>query len=255
MDDTGRDATERGGIATSNWLNPFQRIGRQTMYCSDCHGTLTRENTVVPGNSKNDFNGKPWGPHGSANPFILKGPWSGDRVNGTGEEDAGGSKRNHLCFNCHAFRQYAGDGNNRSGFAFGGGMCMGMCMGGGGGMMGAIDNLHTFHVTQVTNFRCNLCHVAVPHGWKNKNFLVNLNDVGPESSRFPGSPRGTERRRNVRDGYTDSPYYNRAALKVVFFETSGNWVPGNCGSAGRGGNGITGVNWMAASNEACDAVP
>ena len=24
------------------------------------------------------------------------------------------------------------------------------------------------------------CHVAVPHGWKNKSLLVNLNDVGPE---------------------------------------------------------------------------
>jgi hypothetical protein len=118
-------------------------------------------------------------------------------------------------------------------------------------MMGALNNLHTFHVAQVTNFRCNLCHVAVPHGWKNKNFLVNLNDVGPEA----GFARGTERRNNTTAGYLDGPYYNRAALKVVAFQRSGEWTAPNCGSANRGGNNQQGVNWMAFNSEACVNVP
>jgi hypothetical protein len=195
-----------------------------------------------------------WGPHGSNNNFILKGPWSGDLNGGTGV-----GAQNHLCFKCHEYNQYAGTGTQDSGFATTGG-CMGMCMGGGGGGMGGggggmggMNNLHTFHVSMVgTDFRCNLCHVAVPHGWKNKVFLVNLNDVGREGG-FGGG--GNEVRRNTTAGYFNGPYYNRAALKVASFGQSGTWVPGNCGSAGNGGNGITGVNWMANSNEACVNVP
>ncbi|MCK4587133.1 MAG: hypothetical protein KAU29_07315, partial [Gammaproteobacteria bacterium] len=143
--------------------------------------------------------------------------------------------------------------------------------GGGGGMggMGGMNNLHTFHVGVVSNFRCNLCHVAVPHGWKNKNFLVNLNDVGAEG----GESSGTQVRNNTTDGYFNGPYYNRAVLKVVSFAESGLWVAGNCGSVGAPGNGLTGVGWMAdgggmggggmmgggggggGGSEACDNVP
>jgi hypothetical protein len=131
--------------------------------------------------------------------------------------------------------------------------------GGGGGMMcmPGTQNLHTFHANAVANFRCNLCHIAVPHGWKNKNFLVNLNDVGPESSNFtvPGNqvkngPAGTGG-----TGYFDGPYYNRAALKVASFATSANWAVNNCGSVGAPGNGATGVFWMAMSSEACINLP
>jgi hypothetical protein len=137
----------------------------------------------------------------------------------------------------------------------------------GGGMMGGatMSNLHTFHVGMVTNFRCNLCHVAVPHGWKNKNFLVNLNDVGAESTNGDSG----QVRNQITTGYLNGPYYNRAVLKVFSFATSGNWVPGNCGSIGVDGNGLTGVNWMAdgggmggmggdgggGGSEACDNVP
>ncbi|MCK4585784.1 MAG: hypothetical protein KAU29_00465, partial [Gammaproteobacteria bacterium] len=116
--------------------------------------------------------------------------------------------------------------------------------GGGGGF----NNLHTFHVNRIGNdFRCNLCHVAVPHGWKNKALLVNLNDVGPEGG-FGGT--GNSVRNGTTRGYVNGPYYNRAALKVASFATSGNWQAGNCGRPGN-----TGVNWMAFSNEACGNVP
>jgi len=120
--------------------------------------------------------------------------------------------------------------------------------------MGGMNNLHTFHVNMVgPDFRCNLCHVAVPHGWKNKNFLVNLNDVGQEGGFAAGS--SNQVRNNTTTGYKNGPYYNRAALKVASFAPSGRWVPANCGSIGAPGNGITGVNWMAGSNEACINVP
>ncbi len=126
-----------------------------------------------------------------------------------------------------------------------------------------MTNLHPYHANLVSNFRCNLCHIAVPHGWKNKVFLVNLNDVGPEA----GLPPGTQVRigggggfggggfGGGADPYYAGPYYNRAALKVDSFATSGNWTPGNCGSAGPPGNGATGVNWMIGGSEACQNLP
>ncbi len=251
MRSTGRSAGARNANA-NNWIAPFRAVGSQTMYCTDCHGSDTANGSTTPNGGTN---GSPWGPHGSDNNFILKGPWS----NATGV-----GRQGDLCFKCHEYNQYAGSGTQDSGFAAQGG-CMGMCMGGGGGGgmgggggggggggMGGMNNLHTFHVGVVSNFRCNLCHVAVPHGWKNKNFLVNLNDVGREGG-FSGG--GNERRNGTTSGYFNGPYYNRAALKVVGFAASGNWVPGNCGSAGNGGNGATGVNWMAGSSEACANVP
>jgi hypothetical protein len=242
---TGRSAAERTANA-NNWLPPFNAaVGTQTMYCSDCHGSNTNLGTVVPGDGSE--NSSPWGPHGSSNDFILKGPWSGDRNGGTGELQGSPGADNHLCFKCHDFDQYANPAApvQASGFSTNG-MCGGMC----GGMFG-MGNLHIFHANQVTNFRCNFCHVAVPHGWKNKNFLVNLNDVGPEST---NGDRG-EVRNGTTQAYTNPPYYNRAVLKVNRFVPSGSWNPNNCGSAGISGNRQLGVNWMAFSTETCGNVP
>jgi len=247
---TGRTAAKRNANA-NNWLAPFNSaIGSLTMYCSDCHGSNTNVDTVVPGDGSE--NSRPWGPHGSENDFILKGAWSGDRLNGTGELQGSPGAQNHLCFKCHDFDQYANPAAapQDSGFSMTG-MCSDMCGGGGMGGMGGMNNLHIFHANQVQNFRCNFCHVAVPHGWKNKNFLVNLNDVGPEST---NGDRG-EVRNNTTAAYTNGPYYNRAVLKVVTFAQSGGWDPGRCGSANTGGNGQTGVNWMAFGSEACNNVP
>lgn len=241
--ETGRTAFERQADA-SNWLPPFNAaLGNQTMYCTDCHGSDTPNGTVDPDGAGNE-NGAVWGPHGSTNDFILKGQWSGERTTGTGE-----GQPDDLCFKCHDYAEYGSTtGTGSSGYSGNTGMCGMGCMGG----MGNSNNYHRFHISRVTNFRCNLCHVAVPHGWKNKNFLVNLNDVGPEGG-FGST--GNQVRNRVTTGYVNGPYYNRAALKVVGFAVSGNWSPANCGSAGSPGNGATGVNWMANSNEACANVP
>jgi len=275
MQPTQRTAAARNADANL-WLSPFRSPGSQTMYCTDCHGTNTSALGSVPDGGTN---GNPWGPHGSTNIFLLKGPWSGDANGGTGELEGSPNAQSHLCFNCHDFNQYADPTNNaplNSGFqldpnlgGMGGGGMGGMggggggCMGGGmmcmGAMTGAMNNLHIFHANQVTNFRCNLCHVAVPHGWKNKNFLVNLNDVGQEAGY--STPREVRGCGTGGDGQCGQrvvypPYYNKAALKVVNFGASGLWDPAFCGSSGNnGGNGVTGVGWMAGSNEACNNLP
>ena len=67
------------------------------------------------------------------------------------------------------------------------------------------------------------CHVAVPHGWKNKAFLVNLNCVGTEGGQasecvnVPGS------------SLSAPPYYNDARLRVNTWRASGNWTQATCG--------------------------
>lgn len=258
--ETGRTAAVGGGgnrnADSRNWLSPFNlAVGTQTMYCTDCHGSNSANGTVVPDSNLGTENGRVWGPHGSENNFLLKGPWSGAATNGTGE-----GQPNHLCFKCHDYNQYAnafgfggGGGTQDSGYSTPIAFC-GSCGGNG------LNNLHIYHAQVVQNFRCNLCHVAVPHGWKNKAFLVNLNDVGLEAGLAPGT--------QVRNGsgggfggfggaggYTQGPYYNRAALKVHNFASSGQWTPANCGSAGPPGNGQTGVQWMAFGSEACMNLP
>jgi hypothetical protein len=99
--------------------------------------------------------------------------------------------------------------------------------------------------------RCNWCHVAVPHGWKNKAFLVNLNDVGPEA----GLAAGTQVRNNTTAAYNQGPYYMNAVLKIRNFKASGNWAESDCGSAGAPGNGQFGRDWMRDSNENCNNPP
>ena len=78
-----------------------------------------------------------------------------------------GPNANGLCFKCHNPNTYANrNGSGTTGF-----------------FNGDRGNLHAFHTDKIERIRCNWCHVAVPHGWKNKALLVNLNDVGPEAGR------------------------------------------------------------------------
>lgn len=214
--DTGRSAAVRNMSSSTNmFLSPWNgaNIGSQEMYCSDCHGSATGNGTVVPtGNN-------PWGPHGSSNNFLLKGTWNST----TGNNDSG------LCFRCHNHTNYATEENegDRSGFESGFG--------------GEKDtNLHAFHAKRLDrNLRCSWCHTAVPHGWKNKALLVNLNDVGEEA----GLPPGTEISITGNgDVYNQGPYYNNAKLKVRTWKTSGNWTDSDCGSAS--GQRGTGRDWM-----------
>lgn len=242
MNNTGRDPGTRIANA-NNWIAPFdEAVGTQTMYCTDCHGSDTPTGTADPDGAGYE-NGNVWGPHGSTNPFLLKGDWSGN-VPGSNANDWTGragtgentDSQDHLCFKCHEYEQYATSGGTVQASGYGGSSCGGMCSPGTNRI-----NLHKFHVGQVSNFRCNLCHVAVPHGWKNKAFLVNLNDVGQEGG-FGST--GNQVRNNTTSGYVNGPYYNRAVLKVASFARSGSWSAGNCGSVGAPGNGQTGVNWM-----------
>jgi len=223
---TGRTTGLRNANA-NNWLEPFNDpslIGSQTMYCSDCHGSSTANGTILPSGGEN---GNAWGPHGSNNDFILKGQF--DQTTGTGQQD-------DICFKCHNYTRYATKDGLGINSGFGG---------------SRDENLHAYHADKIGSLRCTWCHVAVPHGWKNKALLVNLNDVGAEA----GLAAGTQVRNNTTAGYTNGPYYLNAKLKVVTFATSGSWAEGNCGSAGPPGNGQTGRDWMRDSNENCASPP
>ncbi|MDH3527013.1 MAG: hypothetical protein OEM43_05875, partial [Gammaproteobacteria bacterium] len=150
-------------------------------------------------------------------------------------DNSTGSDSNGLCFRCHNHTNYATEQNegNRSNFESG---------------FGGPDrdtNLHAFHAKRIgRNLQCMWCHVAVPHGWKNKALLVNLNDVGAEA----GLPAGTEIAIGANaDVYNQEPYYHNAKLKIISFATSGNWQDSNCGSAGAniaGNDTQTAKEWM-----------
>ena len=224
---TGRTTTLRQANA-NNWLTPWNSagaVGSQTMYCSDCHGSDTAPGTVVPPGGED---GRPWGPHGSTHDFILKGQWN--------DQTGGGGTSDHLCFKCHSFTRYATDAG------------LGIPSGFGGERD---ENLHAYHADKIERLRCTWCHAAVPHGWKNKAFLVNLNDVGQEAGLAPG----TQVRNNTTAGYTQEPYYLNAMLKVINFAVSGNWQETDCGSAGPPGNGEVGRDWMRDSSENCENPP
>jgi hypothetical protein len=219
MDVTGRSAPSAAAFRAP-WGNA---IGAQTMYCSDCHGASTAATTVVPPGGEN---GTPWGPHGSANNFLLKGGWN-INVGSGGTTDA-----NALCFKCHNPGTYTNAGGG----------------GGATGFSGAQTNLHSFHNDKIGRIRCNWCHAAVPHGWKNKALLVNLNDIGAEAGRAGNE----EFRVNASNqAFNQEPYYLNAKLKVRTFATSGSWQDSNCGSNnsttafGTNGNStLSGKDWM-----------
>jgi hypothetical protein len=225
MGPTGRTVASATAFR-SPWGNA---VGTQTMYCSDCHGSNTADTSVVPPGGEN---GTAWGPHGSENNFLLKGLWN----NAVGANNRGdnGPNANGLCFKCHNPNTYANrNGTGTTGF-----------------FNGSQGNLHAFHTDKVGSIRCNWCHVAVPHGWKNKSLLVNLNDVGPEAGRAGNE----EWRMNANaQAFNQEPYYLNAKLKVRTFATSGNWTDTNCGSNasaatfGTNGNSTTtGRDWMRA---------
>ena len=222
------DATGRSGASPSAFRAPWgNAIGTQTMYCSDCHGANTPDASVVPPGGEN---GTPWGPHGSNNNFLLKGLWN-TSVGANNRGDSG-PNANGLCFKCHNPNTYANrNGSGTTGFS-----------------NGDIGNLHALHTDKIESMRCNWCHVAVPHGWKNKALLVNLNDVGPEAGRAGNE----EWRMNAgTQAFNQEPYYMNAKLKVRTFATSGNWAVSNCGSNNsttafgtNGNNTNSGGDWM-----------
>lgn len=197
MQPTGRTKAERGNAAVNNFQTKFNaNVGSQTMYCTDCHGNATTSTTTNDVDTSPEP--RPWGPHGSTNPFILKGRYN---VN-SGDE---------LCLKCHT-----GYGASYSGFRE------------PGGDRG--NNLHAYHRSKMSNIRCNNCHVAVPHGWKHKALLADTRTVGNEV----GLPTDTNVSFQNARGYTKGPYYMNAMLKVTTWRRSGQWNSSDC-NGGVGG--------------------
>jgi len=216
---------------TSIFLAPWENTGTQTMYCTDCHGASTGNATdVVPPD------GKPWGPHGSTRPFILKGEWN----RGTSQNNDNG---NLLCFKCHDRSAY----NDTSG---GSSWFWNEDKGAGHTEIHRNDKVRM-------DLDCTWCHVAVVHGWKNRSFLVNLKDIGPEAicrdaidndiykivpqcdpgqpilagSEIPTSSITTNR------GYSNPPYYINARLKMNGMPAYGSsWSESNCNGTGEMAN-------------------
>ncbi|MES1981648.1 MAG: hypothetical protein V4443_04135 [Pseudomonadota bacterium] len=251
MDSTGRTPAIRSLTATQAWVLPWSNaVGTQTMYCTDCHGSATTvAATVIPTGtsatataaSPPGTGGAPWGPHGSDNNFILKGVW--DKFTGT--NGGSGSPRSNqqntdLCFKCHNYNNYADPNGSTGSSGFSGDSC---------GCMSDSNNLHVGHADRIGHMRCSWCHVAVVHGWKNKSFLVNLNDVGQEAGFAGGGHEISDGNDSV--GYVAGPYYNNAVLKILNFARSGNWSQNDCGSRS---SGDSGRSWMT-SNDGCAGMP
>jgi hypothetical protein len=198
---TGRDRKERNMASTGNinLLAPFAaNIGVQTMHCSDCHGQESSW-TAGTGPTANTVQG----PHGSSNPFLLRGVWD-DNVT---LSNVNSSTPRKLCGTCH--QPKTGNSNGGSG-------------------------LNTNHVPDgdMSSIKCMVCHIAVPHGWKNKAFLVNLNCVGKE---------GGETSDCVDKGSSASldaaPYYWKSKLYISSWARSGSWSSSSCG-----GSSMTGAS-------------
>ncbi|QSX41275.1 cytochrome c3 family protein [Shewanella cyperi] len=225
MDKTNRTAGTRGA---ARWYEPWKNIGNQTMYCTDCHGS---DNGTGTGSDSNPggsapSTGKPWGPHGSNNHFILRGAWEESIWTiQNGNDKAGGTA---ICFKCHNIEYRT----NKDGAQ------------GNSGFYGGKGDLHGVHTDRIRNaspqfqLRCTMCHVAVPHGWKNRAFLANLNDVGPEG----GQPEGTNMPGN--GGYLNwGPYYRKAYLRVLSWADSRTWSDTNCGKDPNNSD-LKGIKWM-----------
>jgi hypothetical protein len=223
---TGRSHAERriSNTAGANFRAPFNGttspdgLGLQTMTCSDCHGAgaTSWEQGIGPNLAAVQ------GPHGSPNPFLLRGTWSTATTIGS----AG------FCGNCHNPTA----GTSGTGDSAGTGRTSGFNNAGtnSGGGHGAAHNGRP----------CMRCHVAVPHGWRNKALLVNLNCRGPEGGAATCDP--TSGFGNLPDktgSYNNAPYYVDAFLRVRTWVPSGNWAEGSCGRSG-----LTGKDWMTSDN-------
>jgi hypothetical protein len=273
MAETGRTATARPSANANLWRAPWNgsdidngapivpdAVGTQTMHCSDCHGSSTNlADGVVPLGGED---GASWGPHGSNENFMLKGTWNTDAPN----THTVGS--NILCFRCHEENQYA------SPIAISGVVTVGTLSSGFSGtdsLLQPVSNLHQSHAYFTTQggtanapswpasangtYRCTMCHTGTAHGWKNKAFLTNLNDLGPEilalggetppsivgASGVPAAlvagdpvPKGTVAPSTsvTNGGYSNGPYYRGSMLSITAFKAPGTWIKSDCGTSG-----------------------
>jgi hypothetical protein len=171
------------------------------------------------------------GPHGSQYPKLLRAAWD-HRIRWTDATPP-------FCKDCHVltFKENGGYDDKHTGFKHG----------------------HDDVLTE----QCAYCHIAIPHGWKNKSFLVNLDDLGPESlchgdaiivGRNTSStmPDSTSPSCTVGDPIEAgtlmqashlylTPYYNRSSLGLSVFRDAGAWDDKDCGNEY---NGSEGEGWM-----------
>jgi len=179
-------ATGRTSADVATYEAPFnQGIGTQTMYCSDCHA------------SESANTGGMKGPHGSNHQSILIGNW---------DQDTGIGRTSDLCFQCHKFEQYA---NPVSGDVLKSGFSCSTCTG------VSQENLHLVHAQAAADgsaIKCGLCHVKIPHGWKNKALLVDLASKAVEDNAY---------------------YFDNASLSLTSgMKPSGEWERANCTGSG-----------------------
>ncbi|HJV25435.1 MAG TPA: cytochrome c3 family protein [Aromatoleum sp.] len=204
---TGRTTSQRNGMSSNAWLSPWNaNVGAQTMYCTDCHGSNASGSTaplITPDSGV-------WGPHGSQNNFLLKRPYDQNTGNGnTG-----------LCFRCHDYSRYGAPSSDSTGQT---------------GFRTSIDkDGHAIHYNRIGKMRCNWCHIAVPHGWKNKSFLVNLNDIGAEAG-YALTDSKEVAINGSSDTYSNGPYYRNAKAKILTFRENSAWSDSDCGTSQKSG--------------------
>lgn len=229
---TGRTPAVRYAFA-DNWRPPFNMgVGEQTMYCSDCHGSDNDGQA-----SSAPLAGEPFGPHGSQYEFLLRGFFGENMVLDT--KDTGFQARSSdvpdntfICMKCHAWEAYGDQGNAGNGATpYLSGWRVRPNAGAGCVKAAAPANLHLGHVGIAGGFRCSWCHAAVPHGWPNKQLLVNL----------PQNPNCNEGGGLYTSPCNDPPYYQHAFLGGNFdfgnntpwiWQVSGDYVPETCGTQG-----------------------
>ena len=220
---TGRTAALRGADA-DNWWGPFNLgVGTQTMYCSDCHGSdndgAVPDNTALNPSSR-PAGTDPWGPHGSKYEFLLRGLLGsslGNTYVGDAHDNAATHDDTYICTKCHSENAYNGAG---LGGANGGPLdpessgWRHRWDGGAGGCVGGevYNNLHQAHSGFGKGFeRCTWCHVALPHGWPDKQLLAKI-------SENPGCDDGSTSARPIPGGpaypapCNDPPYFQNAWL-------------------------------------------
>lgn len=199
---TGRTNLERcpsTGSCTPTFGNiraPFaSNVGTQTMHCSDCHGS---GGSWTGGSGPNL--GTVQGPHGSDNPFLLRGAW-GNTGNPTTVSTnlSNVSGTTQICGNCHF---PVGTGSTlKSGF-----------------------NGNHEPVVEMSGFSCTRCHIAVPHGWKNKAFLVNKRCVGKEGGKATDCETDSS---GFGGDFNAEPYYVGARNSFSTWRAAGDSNYGN----------------------------
>jgi len=215
---TGRTRAERGSASWNNLRKPYllSEVGTLTMHCSDCHSSndAWTQAPDLQTTSTGGPNGNVQGPHGSNNQFILTGTWS-DSVT------PGNATAGSICGRCHD------PAGATSGFA------------------GSSEASHNWSAKR--SRYCMACHIAVPHGWKNKAFLVNLRCVQSEASGYTATcaqAKGADG--NAISGtttFTNEPYYYKARLEIATWAKSGTWSESSC----RGSGWSTGGDWMSSA--------